>query len=245
MRHERNLGIAAAYNTFVREGRGELIAMLGDDDVCLPDRLRRQVALFDRYPDTGVVHGDATVIDAQGHVTGPWNSADFTPAALMQSFLRSHNHLVDPTRMVHRRVYEAVGGYDDAYPLANDFDFWLRAAAALPLPPLPRRPAREGAPPRQQHLRRDCPRARDRRRRRGRCRRRSIATRCASWCPSSTGRCSTRREGERQALLRLADAIRHAAAAAPRAGRPPARPRTGPAGAQRRVPAVARGVGGW
>ncbi|MGH2927448.1 MAG: glycosyltransferase, partial [Solirubrobacteraceae bacterium] len=25
-------------------------------------------------------------------------------------------------------VYEAVGGYDDAFPLANDFDFWLRAA---------------------------------------------------------------------------------------------------------------------
>ncbi len=30
--------------------------------------------------------------------------------------------------MVHRRVYETVGGYDDRYPLANDFDFWLRAA---------------------------------------------------------------------------------------------------------------------
>ncbi len=128
VRHERNLGIAAAYNTFVREGRGELIAMLGDDDVCLPDRLSRQVAIFDRFPDTGVVHGDATVIDARGAVTGPWSSQDFTPAALMQSFLRDHNHLVDPTRMVHRRVYDAVGGYGDAYPLANDFDFWLRAA---------------------------------------------------------------------------------------------------------------------
>ena len=33
--------------------------MLGDDDVCLPGRLRRQVAVFDRHPDTGVVHGDA------------------------------------------------------------------------------------------------------------------------------------------------------------------------------------------
>ena len=128
VRHERNLGIAAAYNTFVAEGRGELIAMIGDDDVCLPGRLRRQVEVFDRFPDTGVVHGDAVVIDAAGHRTGVWNSRDFTPAQLVQSFFRSHNHLVDPTRMVHRRVYEAVGGYDARYPLANDFDFWLRAA---------------------------------------------------------------------------------------------------------------------
>jgi glycosyltransferase involved in cell wall biosynthesis len=128
VRRDRNRGIAAAYNSFVEHGRGELIAMVGDDDLCLPGRLRRQVEIFDRFPDTGVVHGDAIVIDAQGAQTGLWNSRDFTPGALVQSFFRSHNHLVDPTRMVHRRVYETVGGYDDRYPLANDFDFWLRAA---------------------------------------------------------------------------------------------------------------------
>jgi glycosyltransferase involved in cell wall biosynthesis len=128
VRHDRNLGIASAYNTFVSHGRGELIAMIGDDDVCLPGRLRRQLEVFDRFPDTGVVHGDAVVIDGTGRRTGVWNSRDFTPAQLVQAFFRSHNHLVDPTRMVHRRVYDAVGGYDDRYPLANDFDLWLRAA---------------------------------------------------------------------------------------------------------------------
>jgi glycosyltransferase involved in cell wall biosynthesis len=127
IRHARNQGIAAAYNTFVSEGRGELIAMLGDDDVSLPGRIRRQVELFDRFPDTGVVHGDGVVIDARGKRTGEWCSREFTPAQLVKSFFRSHNYIVDPTRMVHRRVYDAVGGYDPRYPLANDFDFWLRA----------------------------------------------------------------------------------------------------------------------
>jgi glycosyltransferase involved in cell wall biosynthesis len=127
LRHETNRGIAAAYNTFVSEGRGELIAMIGDDDLCLPGRIRRQVEIFDRHPETGVVHGDAIVIDSDGRQTGGWPSAEFTPSALIQSFFRSHNHIVDPSRMVHRRVYEAVGGYDDRYPLANDFDFFLRA----------------------------------------------------------------------------------------------------------------------
>jgi glycosyltransferase involved in cell wall biosynthesis len=128
VRHERNLGIAAAYNTFVSAGRGELIAMLGDDDVSLPGRIRRQVEVFDRFPDTGVVHGDGTIIDGSGRQVGLWPSGDFSPAQLLHSFFFSHNHLVDPTRMVHRRLYEAVGGYDDRFPLANDLDFWLRAA---------------------------------------------------------------------------------------------------------------------
>jgi glycosyltransferase involved in cell wall biosynthesis len=127
VRHPENRGIAAAYDTIVREGRGELIAMIGDDDVCLPDRLAREVAIFDAYPETGVVHGDALVIDAAGRTTGRWESRDFTPAALVHAFYRSHNHLVDPTRMVHRRVYEQVGGYDGSYLVAQDLHFWLRA----------------------------------------------------------------------------------------------------------------------
>jgi glycosyltransferase involved in cell wall biosynthesis len=128
VRHPANLGIAAAYNTFVREGRGELIAMLGDDDLSLPGRLRRQVAIFDAFPDTGVVHGDAVMIDAEGQPFGAWTSTELTPAALRRSFFRHHNHIVDPTRMVRRGVYETIGAYNNRFPLANDFDFWLRAA---------------------------------------------------------------------------------------------------------------------
>jgi glycosyltransferase involved in cell wall biosynthesis len=128
VRHPENRGIAESYNTMVSEGHGELIAMLGDDDVCLPGRLAREVAIFDAHPDTGVVHGDALMIDSSGEVTGRWESADFTPAALLQSFYRSHNYLVDPSRMVHRRVYDAVGGYDSRYRIAQDMHFWLRAA---------------------------------------------------------------------------------------------------------------------
>src|SRR6266540_6510034 len=107
VRHEANRGIAEAYNTIVREGRGELIAMLGDDDRCEPDRIARQVAVFDRHPDTGVAHGAATIIDGAGAQRGIWPSRDRSPHELLRHLVREHNTLVDPTRMVHRRVYEA------------------------------------------------------------------------------------------------------------------------------------------
>ncbi|MEA2269287.1 MAG: hypothetical protein QOC64_1897 [Solirubrobacteraceae bacterium] len=128
VRHPSNRGIAEAYNTIVREGRGELIAMLGDDDVSMPDRISRQVALFDAHPDTAVVHGNALIIDGDGRPVGTWPSADFTPDELFRYMTRVHNPIVDPSRMVHRRVYDAVGGYKSAYTVAQDFEFWLRAA---------------------------------------------------------------------------------------------------------------------
>ncbi|MET0604797.1 MAG: glycosyltransferase [Baekduia sp.] len=128
VRHETNRGIAEAYNTIIREGRGELIGMLGDDDVCLPDRISRSVAVFDAHPDTGVVHGDALIIDADGTQRGRQTVPDFTPSGVVECLWRVHNLLLDPTRLVHRRVYEAVGDYHPDYTLAQDFHFWLRAA---------------------------------------------------------------------------------------------------------------------
>jgi len=128
VRHETNLGVSEAYNTIVREGRGELIAMLGDDDVAEPDRVARQVATFDAHPETGVVHGDALIIDAGGSVCGSWRSPELAPGPLLRMLVRRHNYLIDPTRMVHRSVYDAVGGYDPRFRVSQDFHFWLRAA---------------------------------------------------------------------------------------------------------------------
>lgn len=126
VRHPENRGIAEAYNTIAREGRGELIAMLGDDDVALPDRIARQVAVFDRHPDTAVVVGDAVMIDERGRRIGTWTTRDRSPSELQHHLVREHNTLVDPSRMVRRAAHERAGGYRAAFTLAQDFDFWLR-----------------------------------------------------------------------------------------------------------------------
>ncbi|MDX6733561.1 MAG: hypothetical protein QOC54_3509, partial [Baekduia sp.] len=140
VRHEVNRGISEAYNTIIREGRGELVGMLGDDDVCLPDRISRSVAVFDEHPETGVVHGEAYLIDADGTGRGRQSVPELASSNTLECLWRVHNLLIDPTRLVHRRVYEAVGGYDPAYTLAQDFHFWLRAAARFPFRKVPGEP---------------------------------------------------------------------------------------------------------
>lgn len=127
VRHPQNRGIAEAYNTIVREGRGELIAMLGDDDIAMADRIARQVDVFDRRPDTIVVVGDAVIVDRRGRQIGEWRSRDRSPAELGRHLVREHNTLVDPSRMVRRDAHERTGGYRAGFTLAQDFDFWLRA----------------------------------------------------------------------------------------------------------------------
>jgi glycosyltransferase involved in cell wall biosynthesis/GT2 family glycosyltransferase len=122
-----NVGIAGVYNVIAREARGELIARLGDDDVNLPDRLSRSVAVFDRFPGTGIVVGDAIEIDEHGARTGYWESLAVPRRNLTDHLVAVGCALVDPTAMVRREVFEKIGDYDATFPQCNDYDFWLRA----------------------------------------------------------------------------------------------------------------------
>ena len=70
VRFAENIGLMPAYAALVEHAAGEIIAQLGDDDVCLPDRLERTVAALDAHPGAGVAHGDANR-SSSSCVSGP------------------------------------------------------------------------------------------------------------------------------------------------------------------------------
>ena len=51
----RNQGAAASRNLGIAQARGEFVAFLDADDVWLPGKLQRQVAIMERHPDVGLV----------------------------------------------------------------------------------------------------------------------------------------------------------------------------------------------
>jgi glycosyltransferase involved in cell wall biosynthesis len=53
----RNRGMSASRNLGVRNARGEYIAFLDADDVFLPEKLERQVAILDRHPTAAMTYG--------------------------------------------------------------------------------------------------------------------------------------------------------------------------------------------
>src|SRR5215218_5531900 len=66
---QRNEGPAVATNRAIARARGRYVSLLDADDVWLPDKLARQLAVFDRRPEVGLVHGDMEVIDGAGRRT--------------------------------------------------------------------------------------------------------------------------------------------------------------------------------
>lgn len=68
LRHERNQGHAATVTDGIRAARGDLLARIDSDDRYRSGFLNEVVAIFDKYPDVGLVYGDAAMIDQNGAI---------------------------------------------------------------------------------------------------------------------------------------------------------------------------------
>ena len=69
--HERNRGHIFGIEEGLRAVRGQYVARIDSDDRYRPHFLERTVPLLERYPDVGMVYGDAALIDARGQQTAP------------------------------------------------------------------------------------------------------------------------------------------------------------------------------
>jgi glycosyltransferase involved in cell wall biosynthesis len=128
-------GVAAARNTGVSRSSGRYLALLDSDDLWLPGKLARQTAFMIGHPDVEICQTEEIWIR---------NGVRVNPKAAHRKtsgdvFLRSLDLcLVSPSAvMMTRELFERAGGFDESFPVCEDYDLWLRIAAERPIPLIP------------------------------------------------------------------------------------------------------------
>ncbi len=121
-----NAGLATALNRGIEMARGVYVARMDADDVCLPQRLERQVHAMDTDANLALVAGGVTWINSEGLELGQW--AISIPPAAMRSALHSRNKIIHPTVLFRKVAVSSAGGYRPAFRYAQDYDLWLRLA---------------------------------------------------------------------------------------------------------------------
>ncbi|MDO8479949.1 MAG: glycosyltransferase [Candidatus Rokubacteria bacterium] len=115
--------------------RAPLLARLDADDQALPERLERQRDFLDAHPQVGLLGTGAREVDASGlpvAVVRPPAAA----AAIRRALIR-RNPFVHFSVMARRDVVERAGGYDPSFPVAQDYDLWMRVSGLTRLANLP------------------------------------------------------------------------------------------------------------
>jgi hypothetical protein len=134
VRNATNIGVIGALNQGIAQARGGYIARMDADDISLPGRLGRQKAFLDAHSNVGVCGAWVHKIGPLGGATERYPTAD----ADIRCGLLFRNVLAHPAVTIRRSLFDEFGlGYDPAYPHAEDYALWLRAAEQARLANLP------------------------------------------------------------------------------------------------------------
>jgi glycosyltransferase involved in cell wall biosynthesis len=131
-----NGGVADTRNFALEQCRGDYIAFLDQDDFWYPDKLAEQVSMIARKGEPCLVVSPVDVVDASGRMVEKKServlkkylsgvSGNDLPQALADD-----NFIHSSAPLVHREVFSAVGGFDDATRPHDDWDMYLRITLA-------------------------------------------------------------------------------------------------------------------
>jgi len=124
-----NGGISSARNFGLQAATGGLIALLDSDDIWLPGYLQAQSGILDAHPEVDVLTANAWFLGSQldGRPARPWPDSRAAPDL---AHMLADEEAIFVMCIFRRKVYEAIGGFDESMRTNEDYDYWLRAAVA-------------------------------------------------------------------------------------------------------------------
>lgn len=122
-----NRGLPAALNEGFRHARGELFTWTSDDNLYAPEALLRMVGVLEERPGVDLVYADYVIFDEGGGE----RRMRVAPAASLP-----FGNRIGACFLYRREVHDALDGFDEALPMAEDYDFWLRAHLRFRMEPL-------------------------------------------------------------------------------------------------------------
>ncbi|HYE89232.1 MAG TPA: glycosyltransferase [Vicinamibacterales bacterium] len=123
--HQANSGVAMARNTGVGLASGTWIAFLDADDLWLPHKLERQLALS----TASITYTDRFNIGARGEL--PEVQSEVTPMCggdLFVPLMREGNFITNTSVVIRRVLFEQMGGFYTGLNGTEDWDLWIRIA---------------------------------------------------------------------------------------------------------------------
>lgn len=127
---QENAGPAAARNYGISLAKGDVIALLDDDDVWHPAKTAEQLKVLTNNPKCGLVYSYPELIDEYGEVIPNEAPGEFPSGRVYREFL-TRNMITTPTAtMIRREVFHEIGFFDENKECISceDYDLWLRIA---------------------------------------------------------------------------------------------------------------------
>ena len=117
---EPDRGVYDAFNKGLKLASGEIIGFLNSDDVFYDKNSLKKISeKFDEQTDC--VFANLDYVNQRGKVVRKWRSKPYQKDAFFKGWMPAH-----PTFYCRKSIYDELGGYDDSFDIAGDFELMLR-----------------------------------------------------------------------------------------------------------------------
>jgi glycosyltransferase involved in cell wall biosynthesis len=124
---QENRGPASARNTGIRNAKGDFIAFLDSDDIWVPNKMEKQMALFSSNPDLVMVYSRFVVFDGKACE----NMADWPKSVYSGEIfekLLAENFIAMSSVVVKSLILTTIGMFDESLITAEDTNLYLKIA---------------------------------------------------------------------------------------------------------------------
>ena len=133
-RQAENLGLVGNFNTCLGRAERRWVHVLHGDDSVLPGAYGAFAGVLDRHPSSQVLFGRCVMVDARGvwDEVSPVLGPDLEGPMPYDPFRWTLNPVQFAGTLFRRDAALAVGGFDDRFVHAADWDLWWKLARRFP-----------------------------------------------------------------------------------------------------------------
>lgn len=125
IKNEINLGLPKSLNKAANASKGNYIARIDGDDICMLDRFEKQLKYMNDNPYTDILGTGAILIDQDGNEVGSVLMPQTNDE--IKKDIRYKNPMIHPSIVMKKSALEGLHGYDEKLRKAQDLDLWARA----------------------------------------------------------------------------------------------------------------------
>ena len=118
---ESDKGVYDAFNKGLKIATGDIIGFLNADDVFYESNSVLEIVNAFSINETDIVYGNLDYVNEDGKVIRNWVSKPYKRGLIKKAWMPAH-----PTFYCKKEIYNRLGGYNDSFKIAGDFELCIR-----------------------------------------------------------------------------------------------------------------------